>query len=136
MVESFALKGDRRTLDAVRCPCGSIAAGGWCCAPGTRAPIPACSTCYPYGTTSPVYLDLPGKPATAADGCRLFRRLAGPRLEAARARDDFNDEGERKATLDYLSSARARFVALQHHRETSAMKFHCGLTMNARIAAR
>src|ERR1044072_3605397 len=68
---------------------------------------------YPYATTSPIYLDLPGRPATASADAAYFVAWLDRVMESVRARDDFNDERERDATLEYLKSARERFVAVQ-----------------------
>jgi hypothetical protein len=112
VLESFALQGDRRKLDAS----GSVRLdrGGWVVLRAwSAAADPAVFDGYPYATTSPVYLDLPGRPASAAQDAAYFVAWLDRVIETTRARDDFNDEGELKATLDYLNSARARFVALQ-----------------------
>jgi TolB protein len=111
VVRRFGLSGDRRRLDAE----GEIRLdrGGWAVlrAYGDHAD-PWILDLYPYATTSPVYLDLPGAPASrAADAAYFGAWLDRVRADAA-ARDDYNDGAERQATLDYLDSARTRFAAL------------------------
>ncbi len=112
VIESFALKGDRRSLDAsgmVR-----LDRGGWILLRAwNEAADPGVLDVYPYGTTSPVYLELPGKPATAATDAAYFVAWLDRNLEAAQARDDFNDESERNATLGYLREARKSYIELQ-----------------------
>jgi hypothetical protein len=56
---------------------------------------------------------MPGKPASAGKDAAYFVAWLDRVIETTRAREDFNDEGELKATLDYLNTARARYVALQ-----------------------
>ena len=64
---------------------------------------------FPYATTSPVYVDLPGGlPADPMDAA-YFAAWLDRAIADAQRRSDFKDERERKATLDYLRSARARF---------------------------
>ncbi len=43
-------------------------------------------------------------------------------IEAASARDDYNDETERKATLDYFREARERYRAIAEGRATTQGK--------------
>lgn len=113
VIESFALHGDRRSLDAS----GSVRLdrGGWVLLRAwNEGADPAVLDLYPYATTSPIYLDMPGKPLTAADDAAHFVAWLDRVIEAASARDDFNDDEERKATLDYLGHARERFVELRN----------------------
>lgn len=66
---------------------------------------------YPYATTSPVYVTggLPA-PAATADA-QYFVAWLDRVIAAAMARDDFNDESEKRATLAYLQQARAGYAA-------------------------
>ena len=65
---------------------------------------------YPYATTSPVYLDLPGglppDPADAAYFAAWLDRV----IADAGARTDFRTAKERASTLDYLRRARDRYA--------------------------
>jgi hypothetical protein len=108
VVKSLRLRGDRRRFDAE----GELQAStsGWVVlrAWNDRA-NPLVLDIYPYATTSPVYLDLPGglppDPLDAAYfGAWLNRVIAD-----TERRTDFRDEAERNATLDYLRSAQRRF---------------------------
>ena len=51
-----------------------------------------------------------GKPARSSEDARYFVAWLDRMIADAAARDDYNDEAERKATLDYLGAARAVFV--------------------------
>jgi hypothetical protein len=112
VVESFALRGERRKLDVS----GSVRLdrGGWVVLRAWNSSAdPLVFDVYPYATTSPIYLDLPGRPATAAADAAYFVTWLDRVMESVRGRNDFNDEHERDATLEYLQSARKRFVAMQ-----------------------
>ena len=68
---------------------------------------------YPYATTSPVYVTLDGKPARSAPDAAYFVRWLDRTIETSAARKDYNSEGEKTATLDYLKAARAVYAAMQ-----------------------
>jgi hypothetical protein len=67
---------------------------------------------YPYATTSPVYLELPGglplDPAAAAYFTAWLNRV----IADAGARTDYRNGREREEILAYLREARARFQAM------------------------
>jgi hypothetical protein len=111
VVRDFALGGDRRSFDGEgELP---IETGGWILlrAWNDRAD-PLVLDLYPYATTSPVYLEWPGgAPSAPGDGAYFVAWLDRV-IAAAAARDDYNDEREKSATLEYLGRARARFEAL------------------------
>ncbi|HEV7667426.1 MAG TPA: CehA/McbA family metallohydrolase [Thermoanaerobaculia bacterium] len=65
---------------------------------------------YPYGHTNPVWIEVGGKPARSIEDARYFVAWLDRVIEDAAARDDYNDDVERKATLDYLGAARAVFL--------------------------
>ena len=107
VVKAFALTGDRRTFDAA----GEIQidAGGWLLLRAWNdGADPQVLDIYPYATTSPVYLDLPGGAPTAPRGRRLFRRLAGPRAR----------RGRRPHRLQHPARARGH-ARLSAHRQGS-----------------
>ncbi len=112
VVEEFAIKGDHRSLDAsgmVR-----LDRGGWILLRAWNDDAdPGVLDVYPYGTTSPIYLDMPGRPATAGADAAYFVAWLDRNLEAALGRVDFNDERERNATLDYLREARKRYQEIK-----------------------
>ena len=84
------------------------------------APAPRLERCggpvsahlYPYATTSPIYLELPARRPAAIADATYFAAWLERVVTATEARDDFNDERERTATLDYLRSAQQRYRAL------------------------
>jgi Tol biopolymer transport system component len=111
VVRSFALAGDRRRLDAE----GELQAdrSGWLVLRAWNAGSdPQVLDLYPYATTSPVYLQLPGgvrpDPADAAYFIAWLDRV----ILAADSRTDYRNDRERQATLDYLRKSKARFVSL------------------------
>ncbi len=64
---------------------------------------------YPYGHTNPVWVEVAGRPPRSPEDARYFVRWLDRVLADATARDDYNDEAERKATLEYLAEARVVF---------------------------
>jgi len=111
VVKSFALSGDRRRLDAEgELP---VAASGWLVLRAWNdGADPEVLDIYPYATTSPVYLDLPGglppDPAAAA----YFAAWLDRTIADAAARTDYRSAGERDEILAYLRKARDRFVSM------------------------
>jgi Tol biopolymer transport system component len=65
---------------------------------------------YPYATTSPIYLEVAGRPVRSAKDAAYFVRWMDRVIAAAEARDDYNNEAEKKDTLAYLHAAREVFV--------------------------
>ncbi|HEU0310443.1 MAG TPA: CehA/McbA family metallohydrolase, partial [Sphingomicrobium sp.] len=111
VVKSFKLSGDRRSLDAE----GDLQAdaGGWALLRAWNdGADPLVLDLYPYATTSPVYLDTPGGPATAKEDAAYFAAWMERVLAEAEARDEYNNEREKRATTDYLRAALERFRAL------------------------
>ncbi|HEX6740238.1 MAG TPA: CehA/McbA family metallohydrolase, partial [Sphingomicrobium sp.] len=107
-VKAFRLTGDHRKLDTE----GDLqaATSGWVVLrawnDGSSADV---LDIYPYATTSPVYVELPGGlPPDRADAA-YFAAWLGRAIADAEKRTDFKDETERNAVLDYLRSAQRRF---------------------------
>jgi TolB protein len=69
---------------------------------------------YPYATTSPIYLELPGGAPAARDDAAYFAAWMERVLRDAEARTDYNNARERDATLAYLQRA------LDHYRRLAA----------------
>jgi len=109
VLRAFKLSGDRRSLDAS----GEVLLprGGWLLlrAWSERAD-PLLLDLYPYATTGPVYLELPGAPETASEDATYFVAWMDRVIAAAKANGDYNDQDERSATLEYLEAARRRFL--------------------------
>jgi hypothetical protein len=108
VVKTFTLRGDRTRLDEI----GEVRLeqGGWLVLRAWNDQAhPRVLDIYPYATTSPVYVaGLPTPPAT--DDARYFVTWLDRLIAAAEARSDYNDDGERRATLEYLRSAREGYV--------------------------
>jgi hypothetical protein len=108
MVKSFALAGDRRSLDAE----GDLPIGtsGWLILRAWNdGSDPEVLDIYPYATTSPIYLELPGgMPSDPEDAAYFIRWLDRVIADAGR-RSDYRNLREREATLDYLRRARDAF---------------------------
>jgi hypothetical protein len=109
VIRSFELTGDRRNVDAS----GEVtlSRGGWLLlrAWNERAD-PLVFDLYPYATTGPIYLELPGGPESAAEDAAFFVTWMDRVIAAAKANGDYNNEQERAATLEYFQAAREEFV--------------------------
>ena len=111
VVKAFSLTGDRRRLDAE----GELPmdAGGWILLRAWNdGSDPQVLDLYPYATTSPVYLDISGRPLRAPADAAYFVAWLDRVIADAEGRGDFRNARERDATLDYLRQARAQFVRL------------------------
>jgi Tol biopolymer transport system component len=113
VVKAFALKGDRRNFDAA----GELQVdtGGWLVLrawnDGSDSQV---LDLYPYATTSPIYLDLPGGPSSVPSDADYFAAWLDRVIADAGSRTDFRNDRERNATLDYLRNARDRFRSMSH----------------------
>jgi hypothetical protein len=115
VVKAFPLAGDRRTLDAA----GELQvdAGGWLLLRAWNdGSDPQVLDLYPYATTSPVYLELPGGAPPAPEDAAYFAAWMERVIGEAESRNDYRTAGERQATLDYLRKAR------DHYRRLAARK--------------
>jgi hypothetical protein len=109
VVKRFRLTGDRRSLDVE----GEleIDSGGWLLLRAwNNGANPQVLDIYPYATTSPIYLDLPGSPATASADAAYFVTWLERVIGEAAARNDYNTPREREETLAYFRRA------LDHYR--------------------
>jgi len=110
VIRSFNLKGDRRRYDSTGTielkETGWVVLRAW-----NDAAHPDVLDLYPYATTSPIYIDLTAVPP-APDDAAYFLAWMDRVVQAAEARGGWNHEGERTATLEYLSAAREKFRAL------------------------
>lgn len=110
VVRSFRPGGDRTRFDWSGTL--SLKAGGWLVLRAYNdQPDPWVLDLYPYATTSPIYFESPAAPAAPADAA-YFVAWMDRVIEAAEARGGWNDEDEKRATLEYLEAARGRFRAL------------------------
>jgi TolB protein len=111
VVKAFALTGDRRKLDAE----GELTAdgAGWVVLRAWNdGSDPEVLDLYPYATTSPVYLELPGglppDPADAAYFVAWLDRV----IADAGSRTGYRTARERETTIAYLRQARDHFQRL------------------------
>ena len=65
---------------------------------------------YPYATTSPVYVSVGGAATNSPADAQYFVHWLDRTIAAAAGRTDYNDERERRETLEYLQAARAVYV--------------------------
>ena len=108
VVKAFALTGDRRSFDGE----GDlpVATSGWVVLRAWNdGSDPQVLDIYPYATTSPVYLELPGGLAADPEDAAYFVRWLDRVIADASARTDYRTAAERQAVLDYLDSARTKF---------------------------
>ncbi|GAP67499.1 periplasmic component of the Tol biopolymertransport system [Mizugakiibacter sediminis] len=110
VVKAFALRGDRRSLDAE----GVIdLAGGWVLLRAWNdGADPEVFDLYPYATTNPVWIGDRVRAPDAREDAAWFAAWLTRTLEAAAARDDYDTADERRITLDYLRRARDAYRAL------------------------
>ena len=110
VVRSFRPGGDRTRFDWSGTL--SLKAGGWLVLRAYNdQPDPWVLDLYPYATTSPIYFESPAAPPAPHDAA-YFLAWMDRVIEAAEARGGWNDEDEKRATLEYLEAARGRFRAL------------------------
>ena len=113
VVKAFALKGDRRNFDTA----GELQVdtGGWLVLRAWNdGSDPQVLDLYPYATTSPIYLDLPGGPSSVPSDADYFAAWLDHVVADAGSRADYRNDRERNATLDYLRNARDRFRSMSH----------------------
>lgn len=113
VVKAFALKGNRRNFDAA----GELQVdvGGWLVLRAWNdGSDPQVLDLYPYATTSPIYLDLPGGPSSKQSDAAYFAAWLDRVIADASSRTDYRNDRERNATLDYLRNARDRFRSMSH----------------------
>ncbi|MSQ91731.1 MAG: hypothetical protein EXR87_02195 [Gammaproteobacteria bacterium] len=109
VIKTFQLTGARRNLDASGEV--SLPSGGWLLLRAWNEHAdPLVFDLYPYATTGPIYLELPGGPESAGEDAAFFVTWLDRVIAAAEANSDYNNEQERAATLEYLHAAREKFV--------------------------
>ena len=111
VVKVFPLTGDRRNLDAA----GelSVDAGGWLLLRAWNdGADPQVLDLYPYATTSPIYLEMPGRAPSAKQDAAYFAAWMERVVGEAESRSDYRTARERQVTLDYLREARDHYLKL------------------------
>jgi Tol biopolymer transport system component len=109
VVKSFQLAGERTRFDWS----GDLALneGGWVVLRAfSNQASPWLLDLYPYATTSPIYIDMTAAPPAPADAA-YFVAWMDRVIQAAESRGGWNDDGERRDTLEYLNAAREKFRA-------------------------
>jgi hypothetical protein len=110
VVKSFGLT-DGRKLDAE----GELRAdtGGWLLLRAwNEGADPQVLDLYPYATTSPIYLELPGGVPPAPEDAAYFVAWLDRVIADAAGRTDYRTDREREITLEYLRKAKDRYAAL------------------------
>lgn len=119
VVKSFALRGDRRRFDANGAI--DIPSGGWLLLRAWNdSADPRVLDLYPYATTSPVWLALPGGAPASPGDAAYFAAWLERVMAAAGARADYNDAAERRETIAYLTRALTGFRALARGDRTAS----------------
>jgi hypothetical protein len=111
VVKSFRLAGDRRKFDAA----GEVKLerSGWLVLRAwNEGADPEVLDLYPYATTSPVYIELPGGMPPAPADAAYFAAWLDRTIADASNRTDYRTPAERAAIVDYLSKARDHFRSL------------------------
>jgi hypothetical protein len=111
VVKSFSLSGDRRRFDAA----GELQvdSGGWLLLRAwNEGADPQVLDLYPYATTSPIYLELPGGHPPARENAAYFASWLDRVIAEAESRTDYRNAQERQATIDYLRQGRDRYLKL------------------------
>ncbi len=113
VVQRFDLTGERMRFDAQ----GAIELprGGWLLLRAWNDHAdPAVLDLYPYATTNPLWLQ--GMAPDARADAAYFAAWLDRVIEAASAREDYNDATEKDATLAYLREAQVKFRTLAGER--------------------
>ena len=112
VLRAFTLPGDRRSFDGG----GELAVegDGWILLRAWNDHAdPLVLDIYPYATTSPVYVEGFGPRPDARNDAAYFVTWLDRTIDETRARSgDYNDDREKRSTLDYLARARAAYAAL------------------------
>ncbi len=64
---------------------------------------------YPFGTTSPVYVTVAGKPVRSAEDAEYFLHWLERLAQAARGHAGWNSEGEKRGVLEHIRLAEEEF---------------------------
>ncbi len=109
ILKTFELTGERQSFDES----GELTlpGGGWLLLRAWNDHAdPLVFDLFPYATTSPIYLELPGGPDSVAEDAAYFVAWMNRVIEAATANGDYNDERERRTTIEYLRWARDQYL--------------------------
>jgi TolB protein len=121
VVKAFPLSGDRRNFDAA----GELQVDtdGWLVLRAWNdGSDPQVLDIYPYATTSPVYLDLPGGLPPDPVDAAYFTTWLDRVIAEAESRNDYRNARERAATIDYLRKARDHYATAVRSGAASASR--------------
>lgn len=91
----------------------SVDAGGWLLLRAWNdGADPQVLDLYPYATTSPIYLEMPGRAPSAKQDAAYFAAWMERVVGEAESRSDYRAARERQVTLDYLREARDHYLRL------------------------
>jgi TolB protein len=111
VARGIEVQGDRKTADAT----GSLAldGSGWCVlrAFSDKPEYPILDL-YPYATTSPVYVTVPGAPLKSPADAAYFAAWLDRLIASARSNTSWNTEAEKQSVLTLLDAARRKYEAL------------------------
>jgi hypothetical protein len=90
-----------------------IETSGWCVlrAFSDKAEYPILDL-YPYATTSPIYVNVPGAPLHSPADAAYFVAWMDRLIAAARSNASWNTDAEKKMVLDLLEEAKQKYEAL------------------------
>jgi Tol biopolymer transport system component len=90
-----------------------IETSGWCVlrAFNDKAEYPILDL-YPYATTSPIYVNVPGAPLHSPADAAYFVAWMDRLIAAARSNTSWNTDSEKKTVLDLLEEAKQKYEAL------------------------
>jgi hypothetical protein len=95
---------------------GSISpdASGWCVlrAFSDKAEYPILDL-YPYATTSPIYINVPGAPVGNAEDATYFVAWMDRLIAAARTNTSYDTDDEKQSVLSMLQKAREKYASMK-----------------------
>ena len=111
-VRDLKLAADRTTADVADTI--TLSETGWCLlrALSDKAEFPVLDA-YPYATTSPIYVTVPGSNPKPIEDAAYFVAWIDRLIQNASKNRDWNTEAEKTSVLDLLNRARKVFVNLQ-----------------------
>jgi TolB protein len=112
VVRELKLNNDRESADIEdEIP---LSQSGWCLlrAWSEKAEHPVLDA-YPYATTSPIYVTVPGSASKPTEDAAYFIAWIDRMIQDARSNRDWNTDAEKTSVLNMLEQARAVYVGLQ-----------------------
>ena len=112
VVRDLKLSIDRETADVEDTI--PVSRSGWCVlrAWSEKSEHPVLDL-YPYATTSPIYITVEGSKPDRSEDAAYFVAWIDRMIDAAKTNQDWNNEAEKKAVLETLTSARRIYRHMQ-----------------------